>query len=481
MKYKAADDNTYYFLLPKAMFKQLKKLGWVNGSHSYKGKKLKFDGVCFFINLISYRSSISRKTTEYGYVRLKAEFLKKYHHDYKVYFEFLEKYGFVKTQPYSMKKHRAKGYKLIQPRKSQKIIRYIPEDFIIRKKISQDKLDKKRKADKTTGHLTKWLIPEYLNVHYEEGLKYLNEVKMKDTKKYTRRYILEMLHHGMIYYQRQGKDNRLHSILSNCPKDLRNFIRYKNKHTLISCDIKSSQPYLLAGILNLIFLSKDDSSIRERINDCISSIIDCKCRNRISHSISTMMQEPLKLADIKGIEQFVNLVTQGDLYDYLATNLSNDFLQGIQTPMGISDQFFNQRLGYKEWVHFESLRDYSKKATMEYLYSSTKNKEMRCKEVRRILPAAVSKVVDEFKIDDKTQFPIFLQNLEAHLILDRITKKISHQHPEIPLFTIHDSIVTTESYRQLVRKIMEEDLKEFFGIKPLISDEEWLPNAGKPP
>src|SRR5690606_846151 len=108
------------------------------------------------INLISYRSSVSRKTSEYGYVRLQAEMLKRYHHDYKVYFEFLEQHRFIKTQPYSIQKHRAKGYKLIHPKKSQKIIRYIPEDFIIRKKISQDKSDKKSKADKTTGHLTKW-------------------------------------------------------------------------------------------------------------------------------------------------------------------------------------------------------------------------------------------------------------------------------------------------------------------------------------
>ncbi|AVR44791.1 hypothetical protein C7S20_05645 [Christiangramia fulva] len=481
MKYRAENQTTYYFFLPQEIFEGLKRFGWANGTHTFQKKKLKFDVICFFIHLISYRSSISRKISKYGYVRLQAKLLKKYHHEYKIYLEFLEKHRFIKTQPYSIKKHRAKGYKLNHPKKSQKIIRYIPEDFVIRKKLSHDKLEKRSKADKTTGHLTQWLTSEHLSVHYNEGLNYLQDVKMKDSKRYSRRYLLEMLNNGVIYYQREGKDNRLHSILSNCPRDLRRFIAYKGNETLISCDMKSSQPFLLAGLLNLLFLSKEDSSSKERVQECISSIVDREVRDGIVSSISTMIPETMEEVDIRGIELFVYLVTKGDLYDHIASHFSDEFLHSIQTPLGISDQFFNEKKQYKEWVEFDSLRDYVKKAIMEFLYSSTQNKEKRCKEVRRFLPPAVSNIVDDFKIDNKTYFPIFLQNLEAYLILDRITKKISHQYPEIPLFTIHDSIVTTELFAMTVKEAMEDDLQEFFGIRPLISVEEWSLHAREPP
>ncbi len=477
MKYKATNDITYYFLLEESIFNRLKTLGWEKGIHRYEDYNLKFDVICFFVNLISYRSAMSHKISEDGYVQLNAQILKKYHSKYKTYLDFLEKHEFIKVRTYSILKSRSKGYKLILAEKPLKIIRYVPEDFIIRKKLSQDKLNKKGNADKTTGHLTKWLASGHLNIQYEESLKFLEETKMLDSKKYSRRYLIEMLHHNIIYYQRQGKDNRLHSILSNCPKDLRNYICYRSNQSLVSLDIKSSQPFLLAGILNLLFLSKNDSSNSKRIEDCIYSIVDKDGRDKICQSISTMMQVNLKEPDITGIEQYVNLVTEGDLYNYIAKNLSEDFLHKIQTPLGISDQFFNQRLEYKEWIHFDNLRDYAKKAVMEYLYSSTKNKEKRCKEVRRILPDVVSRVVDEFKAGDKTYFPIFLQNLEATLILDKITGKIAFEYPDVPLFTIHDSIITTANNAAMVRQQLEKGLNDFFGIAPIISVEEWSLNT----
>ena len=482
MKFKTADDTTYYFLLDQGIFERLKGLGWENGIYRYGKNNLKFDVVCFFVHLISYRGAVARETSEYGYVRLKAEIMKRYHHKYNLYLQFLEENGFIKTRAHSIKNKRSKGYKLIKPNNSRNFIKYLPQDFVIRKNLSQDKLDKKSKADKTTGHLTRWLTPEHLTVNYQEGLNYLEGVKMKDSKKYSRRYLLEMLKNGFIYYQRQGKDNRLHSILSNLPKDMRRIVCFKEKETLVSCDIKSSQPFLLAGILNLLFGYKNCSSssssssslLNLRIQECISSIVDRKVRKRISTCISTMMQQNLESLDTKGIQRFVNLVTRGDLYEYLAANFSEKLLRKIQTPLGVSDQFFNQSLEYKEWVYFQDLREYAKKAVMEYLYSSTKNKEMRCREVRRLLPHVVSQVVDEFKSGDKTHFPIFLQNLEAKLILDKITRKISLEHPDIPLYTIHDSIITTASNATLVNQYLEEGLREFFGISPIIDVEEWL-------
>ena len=118
---------------------------------------------------------------------------------------------------------------------------------------------------------------------------------------------------------------------------------------------------------------------------------------------------------------------------------------------------------------------------MEYLYSSPKNKEKRCQEIRRVLPPVVTRVVDKLKEEDKTLFPIFLQNLEAYLVLDRITKKLARLHPKIPLYSIHDSIVTTPPYALLVKKVMQDDLESFFGIKPIVSVEHWSLNAREPP
>lgn len=56
-----------------------------------------------------------------------------------------------------------------------------------------------------------------------------------------------------------------------------------------------------------------------------------------------------------------------------------------------------------------------------------------------------------------------------------ITKKIASKYPYIPLYTIHDSIVTTERYVGTVRKYMIEELTKRIGIPPTLEEEIWSP------
>lgn len=338
----------------------------------------------------------------------------------------------------------------------------------MKKKIRKDNGEKKLRADKTTGHLTKWLSPDYLKIDYENALLYINSTKMTDSKRYIRRFLIETIANGNFYYQRQGKDNRLHSVITNFPKDLRTFLMFNDSH-LVSLDIKSSQPFMLAGLLNLVYFSEDV----ERINEIlIESIENEKVKEVIKKLVIIMIQENMSGVDNKEVKQYINLLKK-DIYTYVATNISKELKDEIQTPLGITDSFYNKRLGYKVREHFDSMRDYSKRLMLEYLNCSPRNKEKRYLEVRRILPEKISRIVDRFKADDKNIFPIFLQNLESYLILDTITKKISIENPSIPLYTIHDSIVTTSQPASYMKKQMIEVLHSFFGISPKIELEYW--------
>ena len=77
------------------------------------------------------------------------------------------------------------------------------------------------------------------------------------------------------------------------------------------------------------------------------------------------------------------------------------------------------------------------------------------------------------KGNEKNYFPILLQNIEADCILNYCTKKISADHPNIPLFTIHDSIVTTEENRAVVEHKFKEYLGTYFGSTPILKLEPW--------
>ncbi len=483
-------EQVYFFLIDREIFQRLKSNDWKNGKLRYRGQTLKFDMVCFYINLISYRAAISKNISTDGYVYLKAEILEKYHHAYKKYMDFMEEHKFIKVRTYSIIRNKSKSYKLVRHQEAMDIIKYIPRDFTLRKKLSKDFHSKKEEASKTTGHLTKWLQPEYLKIDYEESIEYLKNAKLSNTQKYSRRYLIEMIKHERIYFQREGKDNRLHSTITNLPKDLRHFISFKGKEKLFSLDLKSSQPFFLAGLLHLLSCQSTERDLKsfpssckesslannylsDRILQCLNSIKDREIRKRICSSLSTMIWENEKPLDITGVTTFIDLVVRSDLYEYIGRRFSKDFLYRVQTSIGVSDQFYNQNKEYKEWIHFSSLRDYVKIAVMEFLYSSPLNKERRCREIRRILPPVVSEVIDRMKKENKNQFPIFMQNLEASLIVDRITRKLTEQHPDMPLFTIHDSIATTKHYVPIVEQFIKDELQEFFGISPRLSIEHW--------
>ena len=72
----------YFFLIDTELYNHiLNAIKKHNITHP-KGKNyLKMDVVFFFVNLICYRELRVKDKTEHGYVPLKAEYLKKYHHN----------------------------------------------------------------------------------------------------------------------------------------------------------------------------------------------------------------------------------------------------------------------------------------------------------------------------------------------------------------------------------------------------------------
>lgn len=58
-------------------------------------------------------------------------------------------------------------------------------------------------------------------------------------------------------------------------------------------------------------------------------------------------------------------------------------------------------------------------------------------------------------------------------MINVIANRISVEYPDTPIFTIHDSISTTEEYVDVVEAIMKEELSKAIGHPPKLSREEW--------
>jgi hypothetical protein len=84
-------------------------------------------------------------------------------------------------------------------------------------------------------------------------------------------------------------------------------------------------------------------------------------------------------------------------------------------------------------------------------------------------------LLNEIKKEGKSHLPILLQQIESHLVLRVITKRIARENPCIPLFTIHDSIVTTTGNEKYVQGIVIQELEKAIGFAPQLRVERWTP------
>ena len=78
------------------------------------------------------------------------------------------------------------------------------------------------------------------------------------------------------------------------------------------------------------------------------------------------------------------------------------------------------------------------------------------------------------EISKHTNFlAVLLQRIESYLVLEIICKRIALERPKLPIYTIHDSIVTTIGNEEYVKSIMVEMLKSYIGHEPKLKFEYW--------
>jgi hypothetical protein len=77
------------------------------------------------------------------------------------------------------------------------------------------------------------------------------------------------------------------------------------------------------------------------------------------------------------------------------------------------------------------------------------------------------------KVRQHSDLPILLQAIEAELFLNRIARRICKEEPGLPIFTLHDSIVTIDGYQDYVQEVMRDELYRATGVEPHFKQEEW--------
>lgn len=251
---------------------------------------------------------------------------------------------------------------------------------------------------------------------------------------------------------------RLHTTLTNMSGALRKFVYAEGYGPLVAIDLKNSQPYLATLLLNPKFYEKEREFPKEFPNPRQKKR---KGRERKliprnpKYLSSLTLSKILKRADCEEFDKFRKWTSNGTFYDEMVRELN---AQAESRPS--ASALFD--------------RDGIKKMLFEVLFSpNSKRSPSADKAAFGKLFPTVTQVFWQFKAQDHTVLPCLLQILEAHLFLHIITKRIHQEKPEVPLFTVHDSVVVPAEFADYVEYVMQEELTRWVGLPATFTRTAW--------
>jgi hypothetical protein len=264
-------------------------------------------------------------------------------------------------------------------------------------------------------------------------------------KRYRAVQAINKIANGQFYYNIDDNVGRFHSNLTNLNKELRNFITYNGQH-LVNVDIKNSQPLLSTLLLNTDFYNHNSLCNITTIPGYQYLLSNTY---HSYPSLTIMVVKTLKKSDNQDINIYIEFVNSGSFYQKIFNLLYPD------------KTFEKDKVKTMIFMIFFSNNRYMGKTEAE---PKRRFKEMfpRTYEVFKIL-----------KLCDHTALSRILQRIESNLMIQNVVPRISREKPDLPIFTIHDSVVTTVGNEEYVATVILEEIKKYTGLEAKIGFEYW--------
>ena len=424
--------------------------------------KYKIDHFYYIVDYISRGMDIENIDDNAGFVNTNAQRLQKVIHNYKKYLEHLMKHRFIRTDMNYAPGKKSKGYLLNKYSGLQPSLKKIPiTDFVMYKHKRREINEQKAVIAETKRqypHLTKWF--DGLQIKREKALKEvkvilpiktsgIRGVAKRKASNWAKRYravqAINKIANGQFYYNIDDNVGRFHSNITNLKKELRKFITY-NGQQLVDVDIKNSQPLLSSLLLNTDFYSHNSLCNITTIPGYQFLL------SNTYHSYTTttiMLVKTLKKSGNQDINTYIECVNSGSFYDKIFNMLYPD------------ESFEKDKV---KTMIFMIL--YSKNTYMGQPKAEPK------KRFKKMFPQTY-KVFRILKLCDHTALSRILQRIESDIMIQRVVPRIAHERPHLPIFTIHDSVVTTLGNKGYVALVIKEEIKKYTGLDAKIGIEYW--------
>jgi len=381
------------------------------------------------------------------YVCLYSPFLKDAVRHYKRYIDFFIEHEVLdcdNTYHSNINSSKSLGYRFTEKHRNNGWKQYHIYDENFLKTIY--KTHRPKEVVQKYNYLYKWLSD--LDYDEDQALKVLDELyPVDDDNKRHQWQMLQRIKNPKMWTFKTCTTGRLFTPVTNLKKELRDLLTYKDT-PLIEVDIKNAIPYFSLSILDLDLLQTE--LVKKYMNKANPSI---NLFDRIFKFMSPLLMLGKNKGRAESIQDWKDRVLNGTIYDYLADR-------------------WNIRLD----------KDYSRKEAKTKLLAILNSPSIFKSPERSILQELYPDVIHVFDMvnsgyfktknahgaakwkngDLRCPFAQFSQGLESYFVLDDVCKDISESDPEIPMFTVHDAILTTGEYLSIFHVYMSERSIELF-------------------
>lgn len=280
---------------------------------------------------------------------------------------------------------------------------------------------------------------------------------------------------------------RFHTPLTNMKSELRHFLTYKWEQ-LVSVDIKNSQPYFLLPVLERMrshrmggeeFLEfirwmqtgpqSGKEVEREGEEEKTPSYRESVMLNNSSEDrADTTFHD----AEVNQGSTFRQLVLDGRLYEELERLFKGRFI------INYVDRFADRpRVKFSTlWLMYHDPQARKRHQARSLYYEPVKAFQQR-------FPGEFA-AMEQMKEGDHRDLPRCLQRIESFVMLHQAARRIGKEYPHVPVFPIHDCLVTTGRSQDLVAEIITDECEKVVGAPPkldkkLLTPEDAYKTVGK--
>lgn len=300
-------------------------------------------------------------------------------------------------------------------------------------------------------HLINWCRKVTFSSDLGDVLKTLPETPYTDCEWANKRAMashqVEMIRGGYLSFTPACSYGRFHSNFTSLCGELRRCLTIDGE-PLYEVDVTNSQPYFLSMLLLELHLSGGNCS-----SNLSSILFDCSGDHSLLLNSATDACNDEKNKEEKereGIEKRTQPYVFG-LMEMETTPMPPDLREMIKST---TEGKFYERFQRDE---DDQTRDDVKKKVFQTIFGETKLMLLTPlgKVFKSVFPTAFDQMLALKRQKGHAWIGQELQRRESHLIINTVCERLRCDHSQIPIVTVHDSILTTQEHLETVKTLLE--------------------------